>query len=548
MTKTKQENITKIEQLLRSDNYEAGFELLLTLNNTELIKALDKEVISCLVMYLNHRDIKDVMELSMKLGLFNLFQMHLAKVSSIDSNTIKLLNERDDLDKTVRKIIELKYSLSELYKKYLQDNQGFDIVSEISDEQWINDSEISKKNLGEIIFETLFRDDNKKLVLAVTKNPHFPSAYLKELYELHQDKFDWDSYRLYLTWIILSHSNCPETVLEMASDKNEGYCSSLIRKAVALNKNTNQHIIAILLKDQYRWVRQAAASHSSLKINDILKLIETGDRYILKGLKENTNCDTNVIKKITTLLEDEVKYPLEYTTYSVTGCVEPGRACAGVIPIDIIVALIKSDYVFPEGLYDLNEGDETWTTFDNIYYADGAFDGPGSEICINDRKNNTEEEYIEIGNDIGFGGESPDITKFHNSEYDPSYFKSLEVGTFFHNTTSYHEGSVEFEPIEQEDELKIWELTRKWRFGLFSTFDYSENLRHIYFEGDWTHEISDYSLGGTLYVKTGEDSFSAVEQAQLTDEISKELGDDIRTTQGDEDAITLYLKNKYKGK
>ena len=385
------ENITKIEQLLRSDNYEAGFELLLTLNNTELIKALDKEVISCLVMYLNHRDIKDVMELSMKLGLFNLFQMHLAKVSSIDSNTIKLLNERDDLDETVRRIIELKYSLSKLYKKHLQDNQGFDIVSEISDEQWINDSEISKKNLGEIIFETLYRDDNKKLVLAVTKNPHFPSAYLKELYELHQDKFDWDSYRLYLTWIILSHSNCPETVLEMASDKNEGYCSSLIRKAVALNKNTNQHIIAILLKDQYRWVRQAAASHSSLKKNDILKLIESGDRYILKGLKENMNCDTNVIKKITTLLEDEKKYPLEYTTYSVSGSEEPGRACAGVVPIDTIVALIKSGDDFPDGLYEIGDA---WIYFDDIYHSDGSFDGPGGEVIVNDPKINTEEEYI----------------------------------------------------------------------------------------------------------------------------------------------------------
>jgi len=549
MPKTElKKNITKIEQLLQSENYEAGFELLMTLNNSELTKALMEKIISCLITHLKEHDIEDVLKLSMELNVLRPFQLHIGKISSIDSSEIELLYKRDDLDEATRKIVELKYSLSELHKKHLQDNQGFDSVSEISDEQWINDSEISNKNLGEIIFGALYRDDNKKLVLAVTKNPHFPSVYLKELYELHHDKFDLDSYRLYLTWIILRHSNCPETVLEIASNKNEGYCSSLIRKAVALNKNTNKKVIDLLLKDQYRWVRQAAASHSSLKINDILKLIETGDRYILKGLKENTNCDTNVIKKITTLLEDEVKYPLEYTTYSVTGCVEPGRACAGVIPIDIIVALIKSDYVFPEGLYDLNEGYETWTTFDNIYYADGAFDGPGSEICINDRKNNTEEEYIEIGNDIGFGGESPDITKFHNSEYDPSYFKSLEVGTFFHNTTSYHEGSVEFEPIEQEDELKIWELTRKWRFGLFSTFDYSENLRHIYFEGDWTHEISDYSLGGTLYVKTGEDSFSAVEQAQLTDEISKELGDDIRTTQGDEDAITLYLKNKYKGK
>jgi len=540
MTKSAlKENITKIEKLLQANNYEAGFELLLTLNNTELIKALDKEVISCLVMYLNDHDVEDVMELSMKLGLSNLFQIHLAKVSSIDSNMIKLLHERDDLDETAHKIIELKYSLSTLYKKHLQDNQGFDIVSEIGDEQWINDSEISNKNLGEIIFETLYRDDNKKLVLAVTKNPHFPSVYLKELYELHHDKFDWDSYRLYLTWIILSHSNCPEAVLEMASNKNEGYCSSLIRKAVALNKNTNQHIIAILLKDKYRWVRQAAASHSSLKKNDISKLIESGDRYILKGLKENMNCDANAIKKITSLLEDEKKYPLEYTTYSIGGCEEPGRACAGVVPIDTIVALIKSGYDFPEGLYEI--GDE-WISFDDIYHADGSFDGPGGEVIVSDPQINTEEEYIDIGNDIDLGGESPDITKFHESEYDPSYFKSLEVGTFFHNTISNHEGLVEFEPIVQEDELKIWEITRLWSFGLFSYFS------GISFDGDWTHEISDNMVNGTLYVKTGEDDYSEVFASEISEEISKEMGVDITTTEGDEDAIALCLKNKYKKK
>ena len=151
MTKTElNQNITKITQILKSENYKAGFELLLTLNNAELIKALDKEVISCLVMYLEENEIEDAMDLSMKLGLLDLFQMHLAKVLSIDSDKIKLLHERDDLDETARKIIELKYSLSELYKKHLHDNQGFDFVSEISDEQWINDKGLSLKKFDEI--------------------------------------------------------------------------------------------------------------------------------------------------------------------------------------------------------------------------------------------------------------------------------------------------------------------------------------------------------------------------------------------------------------
>ena len=540
MTKTElNQNITKITQILKSENYKAGFELLLTLNNAELIKALDKEVISCLVMYLEENEIEDAMDLSMKLGLLDLFQMHLAKVLSIDSDKIKLLHERDDLDETARKIIELKYSLSELYKKHLQDNQGFDSVSEISDEQWINDKGLSNKNLGENIFEALYEDDNKKIVLAVVKNPHFPLAYLNELYELHQDKFDWDSCRLYLTWLIVGHVNCPDNVLEMASDKNEGYCSSLIRKAVALNKNTDKKVIDQLLKDQYRWVRQAAASHDSLNKNEILELIDSGDRYILKGLKENMNRATSIRQKITTLLEDEEKYPKEYTTYSVSGCEEPGRACAGVVPIDTIVALIKSGNDFPHGTYDINA--DEWNYYDDIFSTDGSYDGPGSEVCINDPENNAEEEYIEIGNDIGLGGESPDITIFHNAEYDPNYFKSLEAGTFFHETESYHEGCVEFEPIIQEDELNIWEITRLWSFGCFTGFHFDG----ICFEGDWTHEISDKTLSGTLYVKTGKDAYSEVSAYEISEEISKEMGVDITTTEGDEDAIALCLRNKY---
>jgi hypothetical protein len=203
--------------------------------------------------------------------------------------------------------------------------------------------------------------------------------------------------------------------------------------------------------------------------------------------------------------------------------------------------LIKSGYDFPDGLYEI--GDE-WNYFDDIYNSDGSFDGPGSEVIVNDPQINTEEEYIEIGNEIDFGGESPDITKFHKSEFDPSYFKSLEVGTFFHNTISNHEGSVEFEPIVKEDELKVWELTRLWYFGLFTGFYFSG----IYFEGDWTHEISDNMVNGTLYIKTGEDDYSEVLVGGISDEISKEMGVDITTTKGDEDAIALCLKNKYKKK
>ena len=65
--------------------------------------------------------------------------------------------------------------------------------------------------------------------------------------------------------------------------------------------------------------------------------------------------------------------------------------------------------------------DDEWNYYDDIFFTDGSYDGPGGEICINDPENNAEEEYIEIGNVIDHGGESPDITIFHNGKYDPNY-------------------------------------------------------------------------------------------------------------------------------
>ena len=71
--------------------------------------------------------------------------------------------------------------------------------------------------------------------------------------------------------------------MENIVNDDEGYKSSILRKAVATNQNTNKKLIDNLLLDKYRWVRKAAASHMCLKKNNISKLIEKGDRYILEG-------------------------------------------------------------------------------------------------------------------------------------------------------------------------------------------------------------------------------------------------------------------------
>ena len=167
------QNITKIEQLLQAENYEAGFELLMTLNNSELTKALMEKIISCLVTHLKEHDIEDVLKLSMELNVLRPFQLHIGKISSIDSSAIELLYKRDDLDEATRKIVELKYSLSELHKKHLKENQGISKDSDLNEEQWISDSLLSSKDLGKDVFESLYKNKFKKLVLEVTKNPYF---------------------------------------------------------------------------------------------------------------------------------------------------------------------------------------------------------------------------------------------------------------------------------------------------------------------------------------------------------------------------------------
>jgi|GEM_PF-5613294 hypothetical protein len=540
------QNITKIEQLLLSEDYEAGFELLITLNNSELTKALMEKIISCLVTHLKEHDIEDVLKLSMELNVLRPFQLHIGKISSIDSSAIELLYKRDDLDEATRKIVELKYSLSELHKKHLEENQGISKDSDLNEEQWISDSLLSSKDLGKDVFESLYKDKFKKLVLEVTKNPHFSEEYLTELYELHHDNIEWDNYQLYLIWIILNHSNCPEPILETASQKDEGYCSSLLRKAVALNKKSNKNIIDVLLLDKYRWVRQAAGSHLSLKKNDILKLIGTGDRYILKGLKENVNCDDTMVKNISTLLDDEEKYPLEYTTYTISEPSDPGRIGAGVIPLESIVCILTEGLAgesFPDVLDDIGE---FWNSYSDFYEVGGSYEG-SNYMYINDPSIHLEEEefefeYVEIGDPSIFEDElgkllvpvkEYDLINFHNNEYDPSYFNNLELGTFFFIVKSFHDGTVSFDPIEQEEELNIWEVVNYYEFGIFQ-------YNKLWGYPDSNIEESDYDKNGTLYVKDGKNSFTEIDLEELDGEVFENLGDELN-----EDNVTLYLKKKY---
>ena len=57
MTKTElKQNITKINKLLRSDNYEAGIELIKTLDNMEISKGTTRAVTTLIKKFLKERD------------------------------------------------------------------------------------------------------------------------------------------------------------------------------------------------------------------------------------------------------------------------------------------------------------------------------------------------------------------------------------------------------------------------------------------------------------------------------------------------------------
>jgi len=540
-------NVDKIKQLLTQSDYDkidAGFELLITLDSSELIEALTDTIQSCLVIYYKNNSIEEAFELASNLNILNTFQMYLAKVSSIDSGIIKLLNNRNDLDETVHKLVEFKYSLLKLYKKNTKENcKGISSDSPFNNFEDLKFSDVFLSDLYEYVKFEFCKDHN---------DDNIPNYSCAECSRVEQQS------SLYFKWMILNNPNCPVHILEMASQIDDGYCSSLLRKAVALNKKSNKKIIDVLLSDKYRWVRQAAGAHLSLKKNDILKLIGTGDRYILKGLKENVNCDDTMVKNISTLLDDEEKHPLEYTTYTSYEPSDPGRVCGGVFPLNIVTSLLIEgkgesflNSIDTIGLsdYDDEEWDYKISEYTNFYEATGALSGPGSEITIlysDDR----EEEYIEFGFDIEEGklffdknGHYDDyhITRFHNNKYDPNYFKSLKIGTFLfwiifsdegygENHSSFNDGNE----LQQETELNVWEVLRHYKFGCFQSC--SE-------WGDEHSVIEDYYCEcseGKLYVKDGVNTFSEINLKNLYKEISENLEDPT-----DSDAVALYLEKKY---
>jgi hypothetical protein len=454
--------------------------------------------------------------------------------SKLKSTTSGDLSSAEGKNKSMT-LLELEHSLAEQHKLYLKDSENVISDTNLRQEEWITNSPLSSEKFSNDIFESLCKNTNKKLVFELLKNPYFPQEYLSELVDVQAT---YSNDELYLLWLILKHPNCPERVLKQVSELIDSYEISLLKKAIALNPNAKKSVVQELLKNDYRWVRQATASHPSIERKDILELIklaetgitklqkenQEGDRYTLKGLLENKNLNENLKKIISNLLEDEGTYPKQYITYSHGFSSESyERVAAGEIPLEIIVSILidNGEYGFSDIASTLNESDD-WTYYTDFYDSLGWFEGGGC-LYITDLSIDLEEEEFEIDSyEIG-------------DKFILNYINKLEIGTFFFEVESYNrhdDGSLD--DIEQEEELNIWECINDLSFDMF-------NSNTIFGYPELSVSETDYDRKSTLYVKDSKNGFTEVSLDVLYDEVHKKFGDELS-----EENVIKYLKNKYK--
>ena len=82
---------------------------------------------------------------------------------------------------------ELEKTLSYHHKLYLKlHNEHVISDTNLRQEEWITNSDLSSGKFGKDIFKTLSEHKNKKIVFEVLKNPYFPKEYLLELVDVQE--------------------------------------------------------------------------------------------------------------------------------------------------------------------------------------------------------------------------------------------------------------------------------------------------------------------------------------------------------------------------
>ena len=337
---------------------------------------------------------------------------------------------------------------------------------------------------------------NKYLRLTASKNPSLPEKYLLEL--LNDENIN-------IKIAAFTNPSCSMDILEKGSNDTENYASSRVRRAVALNINTPKNIIDKLLEDEYRWVREAASSHKSVKGKKISDLVQNGDRYILKGLLENPNCTDGIKSDITKKLEDENKYPVETDTYIIKnwGC---GEYTGGSMTVEEMAdEIVEGDgYSLPREYYE----------YEDLYHCFGDYDLK-EEILLPD--GTSEKLNLTLETDITDCG-----------------------ADFVMCAVSSESGEVGNYEIELEDVFDPTKVSVSEECGLVEGYKYDGD----YFEGEGDGESTSgdgYSLPSLdIQVKVGDDNY---ETFNIEDEFVELEADGIDVS--DAEAVLKYLKEKY---
>jgi len=183
------------------------------------------------------------------------------------------------------------------------------------------------------------------------------------------------------------------------NNENFSFTCSFIRKSIALDANTSKELIVFLIKDEYRWVREAAASNPCIKPNEISEIIKSsvknidgdliGDRYVLKGLLNNPNITKKDKNIINNKLKDGKLYPWETTEYIIE-TLQPEAVYEELIPFVISLYDLICFELFDEDGEDF---------IDALHYWRGDFSS--GEIIFGEYCSGVIEKWISCDGSMG---------------------------------------------------------------------------------------------------------------------------------------------------
>lgn len=434
------------------DKYEGDFNKSKITSGAYTWKDKESFVGDCSII--NNLSNTQVFKIKNKPTVSSDYLRDLVLITPMSSDIFKAIEQRKKLGSQVTEIIDVKNMIKD---------------KKLSLEQ------VSKKKFSSNVFKSLLIE-SEKIIEACLKNKHLPNQMLSDVFMSEKASFEQK------LSIASNESITNNTFFDIIND-NSSYLSSRLRKAVALNNSCPEDVTKKLLKDEYRWVREAAASHRNIKNNDISKILtnlkkEPKDRYLLNGLLINPNCSQDNIVILKKLLEDEKQYPREFNEYKIGfDCnTYPSEQCAGTVHYDNMADCIV-DY---EGSWSDYIWDNDWYNFDDIYHSYGM---------------NCAATHVEYPNH-----EMADITIEPSHDPDEYDFSIYDLDYMVCETKSYEKGygwnDWNRYVIELEYELIPESIEPSFDQGICNDYSYqSDNLDGTREEG-YFESTDDYSTTG----------------------------------------------------